>query len=94
MLRIAVVTAWILGPTPAVHSSMLDTGLALIERNYLFADELDASRLLGSALSYLEARIPEVIVEEADGTARVMIVGPCRLRLEPERSYRSSSSSS
>jgi len=83
LLRIAIVTACVLLQTATAHGSVLDTGLALIERNYLFADELDAPRLLGSALSYLEARVPEAVVEEADGDARVLVVGPCRLRLEP-----------
>jgi carboxyl-terminal processing protease len=61
---------------------VISTGLQLIERNYLFTSALDAPRLLGSALTYAEARLPEVRSLDADGGAHVLAVGPCRLRLE------------
>ena len=73
--------ALILGSAPA-HGSALSSGLELIENNYLFASELDGPRLLRNALSYLEARLPEVRVLDAKDGGHVLVAGPCRLRLE------------
>ena len=74
--------ATLLLSAPSARSSTLKTGLELIEQNYLFASELDSPRLLGDALSYLEARVPEVrLVNGADG-GHVLVAGSCRLRLE------------
>src|SRR6185436_13472603 len=73
--------ALVLGSIPA-YGSALSSGLELIENNYLFVSELDGPRLLSNALSYLEARLPEVRVLDAQDGGHVLVAGPCRLRLE------------
>ena len=65
-----------------VSASVLTSGLQLIERNYLFASELDAQRLLADSLRYVELRVPEARLVTAGPNAHVLIVGSCRLRLE------------
>jgi len=74
--------------TARASSSTLGKGLRLVESNYLFESELDAPRLFGDALLYVEGRIPELRAEPVGDGAYVLTAGPCRLRLEapPEAS--------
>jgi carboxyl-terminal processing protease len=81
-LLVAVALSATAVATPATAST-LTNGLRLVDRYYLFASELDAGRLLGAALEYTEALIPEVTAQPAGGRAYLLTAGACRLRLEP-----------
>jgi carboxyl-terminal processing protease len=72
----------LLAPQPAATAANLGSGLRLIQRNYLFASELEPSRLLGEALEFVERRIPEVMAERAEDGGYNLTAGPCRLFVE------------
>lgn len=63
-------------------SGTIESGLRIIETNYLFAEELDAGRLLGGALEFVEAAIPQVQARAAVGPGYVVEAGDCALHLE------------
>ncbi len=63
---------------------VLSTGLSLIDRYYLFYDQLEPERLLGEALEYVEDRIPEFRSEPLDDRAFAITAPGCRLRVELE----------
>lgn len=72
-------------PSPSFASAVvgtLESGLRIIETNYLFAEELDSDRLLGGALEYVEAAIPQVDAHKAEGRGYVIAAGDCELHLE------------
>ncbi len=81
--------AWVMlwcAPASALASTgsdFLTRALRLVESNYLFADQLDAKRLLDEALSRLEVQLPKVHVTTAAPAAFLVMAGPCRLRIEP-----------
>jgi carboxyl-terminal processing protease len=75
----------VVGPRPALASAplaALESGLRIVQANYLFADELDADRLLGGALDFVEAAIPQVQAHKAIGPGYVVAAGECKLHLE------------
>jgi len=63
-------------------STMLESALRIVETNYLFAEELDAGRLLGGALEFVEAAIPQVQARGANGPGYVIEAGDCELHAE------------
>lgn len=69
-------------PTAATASATLGSGLRLIQRNYLFASELEPNRLLGEALEFVERRIPAVMAEPAADGGYSVSAGSCRLFVE------------
>jgi carboxyl-terminal processing protease len=66
----------------------LENGLRIIEANYLFAEELDADRLLGSALEFVEAVVPQVEAHKASSPGYVIAAGECELHLEVRKGAR------
>jgi carboxyl-terminal processing protease len=67
---------------PSAAGTTIESGLRLVDQNYLFVDELDAPRLLGEALSFVEKSVPEVRAEETADGGFLMEAGPCTLRME------------
>lgn len=68
----------------AAQRAAIESGLRIIEANYLFEEELDAGRLLGSALEAVEVALPRAHAFEVSPTAYVLESGDCRLHLEIE----------
>jgi C-terminal peptidase prc len=66
----------------AAQRAAIESGLRIVEANYLFQEELDVGRLLGSALEAIEAAIPRAHAFEVRPTAYVIETGDCRLHLE------------
>lgn len=70
-------------PSPLHAGPALATAIRLVERNYLFADELDPHRLLGEAFEHTESAVPELNVRRAGQRGYLLTAGYCRLYLEP-----------
>ncbi|MFP6610530.1 MAG: S41 family peptidase [Deltaproteobacteria bacterium] len=85
MVAAVWLTATAILATPSIlHAGpALTTAIRLVERNYLFADELEPYRLLGEALEYTESAIPELSARPAGKRGYLLTAGHCRLYLEP-----------
>jgi carboxyl-terminal processing protease len=79
---VALVSPAVASTPEELDSEVLVRALRLVESNYLFADQLNPSRLFDEALSRLEVQLPKVHVTKADPAAYLVEVGPCELRLE------------
>jgi len=66
----------------AAATSALGRGLRIVDANYLFVDELDATRLLSDAMQFVESRIPELRVDTLGDRSYLLAAGPCVLRIE------------
>ena len=73
----------LLASATTAGASQLGSGLSLLQRSYLFEEELDAERLLKEALHYAERRIPALHVHDLDPRGHFVEAGGCSLRLEP-----------
>lgn len=85
LLCLTVFVAGVFVPraTPAAAvTATLESGLRIVEANYLFAEELDSDRLLGEALEFVEAAIPQVQASDAGDHGYVVEAGDCELHLE------------
>jgi carboxyl-terminal processing protease len=67
----------------AANAAELATGIGLVERGYLFTDEIDGPKLFGEALRYVEGRIPELRVAQLDGQAWLVTTERCAMQVEP-----------
>lgn len=67
---------------PVAAGPVLTNGIRLIERHYLFDDQLEPGRLLGETLEYLESRLDTVQATETAYGGYVLSASGCELHLE------------
>ncbi|MFQ5352172.1 MAG: hypothetical protein ACE5D3_03760, partial [Candidatus Binatia bacterium] len=70
--------------TLSFAASTLDYGLNLIQRYYLFQDDVRGSELLGKALDYLELSVPQFTSETVSDGTFIARAGSCELKVESE----------
>jgi carboxyl-terminal processing protease len=82
-LRLALLATLATGLAPArADTAILSSGLRILDANYLFVEELDTTRLLNEALTYISLRLPEVRTQQSEDGSHILTAGACRLRVE------------
>lgn len=83
LLGLACLGALVFPCSEAPASDELLNGLSLLQRGYLFEEQLDAPKLLAKAINYTALKVPELRAQQDGSGAWRLRTNHCELQLEP-----------
>lgn len=81
--RAFVFAILVLALASPLKASELENGISLVQRGYLFTEQIDGPKLFDAAMHYAEARIPELRVEALENGAWFLATESCALKVAP-----------